>query len=114
MFEKEAEEYAIENWEHYEEGQNDSKALKQAYLAGAELGYNKANVWHYPSKGEYPKEGENVLCYCKCRTEIKFCCVGHIVAGGDNKIRWWSSNRSEELNVYAWKEIVLPKEIEEK
>ena len=43
MFEKEAEEYAIENWEHYEEGQNDSKALKQAYLAGAELGYNKAN-----------------------------------------------------------------------
>ena len=105
MFEKEAEEYAIENWEHYEEGQNDSKALEQAYLAGAEFGYNKANEWHYPSKGEYPKEGENVLCYCKCRTEIKFCCVGHIVAGGDNKIRWWSSNRSEELNVYAWKEI---------
>ena len=43
MFEKEAEEYAIENWEHYEEGQNDSKALKQAYLAGAEFGYNKVN-----------------------------------------------------------------------
>ena len=112
MFEKEAEEYAIENWEHYEEGQNDSKALKQAYLAGAEFGYNKANEWHYPSKGEYPKEGENVLCYCKCRAEIKFCCVGHIVAGGDNKIRWWSSDRSEELNVYAWKEITPPKELE--
>ena len=90
------------------------ESFKQAYLAGAEFGYNKANEWHYPSKGEYPKEGENVLCYCKCRTEIKFCCVGHIVAGGDNKIRWWSSDRSEELNVYAWKEIVLPKEIEEK
>ena len=43
MFEKEAEEYAIENWEHYEEGQNDSNALEQAYLAGAEFGYNKAN-----------------------------------------------------------------------
>ena len=118
-----AEKYAIENWEHYEEGQNDSKALKQAYLAGAEFGYNKAfveadknlkaivtdfnkaNEWHYPSKGEYPKEGENVLCYCKCRTEIKFCCVGHIVAGGDNKIRWWSSDGSEKLKVYAWKEI---------
>ena len=123
MFEKEAEEYAIENWEHYEEGQNDSKALKQAYLAGAEFGYNKAfveadknlkaivtdfnkaNEWHYPSKGEYPKEGENVLCYCKCRTEIKFCCVGHTIIGGDNKIRWWSSDRSEKLKVYAWKEI---------
>lgn len=73
----------------------------------------KANEWHYPSKGEYPKEGEDVLCYCKCRTEIKFCCVGHIIVGGDNKIRWWSSNRSEKLNVYAWKDIIPPKEIEE-
>ena len=44
MFEKEAEEYAIENWEYYEEGKNGSKELKQAYLAGAEFGYNKAFV----------------------------------------------------------------------
>ena len=43
MFEKEAEEYAIENWEYYEEGKNDSKELKQAYQQGAEFGYNKAN-----------------------------------------------------------------------
>lgn len=34
--EKEAEQYAIENWEHYEEGQTDYKALKQAYLDSAE------------------------------------------------------------------------------
>ena len=54
MFEKEAEEYAIENWEHYEEGQNDSKALKQAYLASAELGYNKANEWHKVADGDLP------------------------------------------------------------
>ena len=111
MFEKEAEEYAIENWEHYEEGQNDSKALKQAYLAGAELGYNKANEWHYPSKGEYPKECENVLCYCKV-VDVEFYSIGHTIIGGDNKIRWWSSNRSEELNIYAWKEITPPKELE--
>ena len=131
MFEKEAEEYVrkirhdVINWDGAEPEErfyNEIK-FKQAYLAGAEFGYNKAfveadknlkaivtdfnkaNEWHYPSKGEYPKEGENVLCYCKCRTEIKFCCVGHIVAGGDNKIRWWSSDRSEKLNVYAWKEI---------
>ena len=81
---------------------------------GAELGYNKANEWHYPSKGEYPKECENVLCYCKCRTEIKFYAIGHTIIGGDNTIRWWSNDRSEKLNVIAWKEIVLPKEIEEK
>ena len=79
---------------------------------GAELGYTKANEWHYPSKGEYPKECENVLCYCK-GTEIKFCSIGHTIIGGDDKIRWWSSNRSEELEVYAWKEIELPKELKE-
>ena len=43
MFEKEAEAYAIENWEYYEEGKNDSKALKQAYQQGAEFGYNKCD-----------------------------------------------------------------------
>ena len=62
MFEKEAEEYAIENWEHYEEGQNDSKALKQAYLAGAELGYNKANEWHFVKDG-LPKTSGKYLVY---------------------------------------------------
>ena len=129
MFEKEAEEYAIENWEHYEEGQNDSKALKQAYLAGAEFGYNKAfveadknlkaivtdfnkaNEWYYPSKGEYPKEGENVLCCCKA-VNVEFYGIGHTVIGGDTKIRWWASNRPEELEVYAWREITPPKELE--
>lgn len=75
-------------------------------------GYNKANEWHYPSKGEYPKECENVLCYCKV-VDVKFCSIGHTIIGGDNKIRWWSSDRSEELEVYAWKEIVLPEELKE-
>ena len=79
---------------------------------GAEFGYNKANEWHYPSKGEYPKECENVLCYCKI-VDVEFYSIGHTVIGGDTKIRWWSSNRSEELNVYAWKEITTPKEIKE-
>lgn len=73
-------------------------------------GKDKANEWHYPSKGEYPKECENVLCYCK--RGIKFCCVGHTIVGGDNKVRWWANNKTEELRVIAWKEIVLPKESE--
>ena len=83
---------------------------------GAELGYNQgnaeANEWHYPLKGEYPKECENVLCCCKV-VDAEFYSIGHTIIGGDNKIRWWSSNRSEELNVYAWKEITPPKEIKE-
>lgn len=73
---------------------------------------NKANEWHYPSKGEYPKECENVLCYCKVYN-IKFCSVGHTIIGGDNKIRWWSGDRSEKLKVYAWKDITPPKEVKE-
>ena len=133
MFEKEAEEAGNEKIkENHQFARCARKSYKDGFKDGAEFGYNKAfveadknlkaivtdfnkaNEWHYPLKGEYPKEGENVLCYCKCRTEIKFCCVGHIVAGGDNKIRWWSSDRSEKLKVYAWREIVPPKEIEEK
>lgn len=43
-----AEEYANENWEHYEEGQNDGEALKQAYLAGLKAGkdMNVSTKWH--------------------------------------------------------------------
>ena len=45
MFEKEAEEYAIENYETclYDDlpYTNDSKAIEQAFKDGAEFGYNK-------------------------------------------------------------------------
>ena len=46
-----AKEYSTENWEYYEEGQNDSKALKQAYLAGLKAGKPK---WHKVADGDYP------------------------------------------------------------
>ena len=63
MFEKEAEEYAIENWEYYEEGKNDSKALKQAYLAGAAFGYNKAK----DENAELKEQIEKMKCCENCR-----------------------------------------------
>ena len=48
MFEKEAKEYAIENYETclYDDlpYTNDSKAIEQAFEDGAEFGYNKAFV----------------------------------------------------------------------
>ena len=116
MFEKEAEEYATReccttcnNINHFCKEKCECWTFAKK---GVEFGYNKANEWHYPSKGEYPKECENVLCYCKV-VNVKFYCVGHIVAGGDNKIRWRSNDRSEKLNVYAWKEIVIPEEVKE-
>ena len=109
MFEKEAEDnkppYACCSFN------TDCELWKDGFQKGAEFGYNKANEWHYPSKGKYPKELESVWCYCK-GLGFKFCCVGHIIIGGDNKVRWRANNKTEELCVIAWKEIVLPKESE--
>ena len=65
MFEKEAEEYAIENYETclYDDlpYANDSKAIEQAFEVGAEFGYNKANEWHYV-KDELPRKSDATLC----------------------------------------------------
>ena len=123
MFENEAEEYAHEHC--CDSCKNLQSRYRKVFKDGAEFGYNKAfveadknlkavvadfnkaNEWHYPSKGKYPKECENVWCYCK-GIGIKFCCVGHIIIGGDNKVRWWANDKAEELSVIAWKEIVLP------
>ena len=76
MFEKEAKEYAIENYETclYDDlpYTNDSKAIEQAFENGAEFGYNKAfveadknlkailtdfnkaNEWHKVADGDFP------------------------------------------------------------
>lgn len=112
MFEKEAEEYAEGMAKYYESAHGSVPSQFEKYLRKAvEYGYNKANEWYYPSNGKYPKEGKDVWCYCK-GIGIKFCCVGHTIVGGDNKVRWWANNKIEELRVIAWKEIVLPKESE--
>ena len=87
MFEKEAEEYAIENWEHYEEGQNDTKALEQAYLAGAEFGYSKANEWHKVADGDLPKDARYVWT--------------NVGAGYHDDDGWWD-DCGRLQNVIAW------------
>lgn len=65
MFEKEAEKYAIENYETclYDDlpYANDSRAREQSFKAGAEYGYNKAYEWHYVENGDLPKETIPVL-----------------------------------------------------
>ena len=113
MFEKEAEDKAFEKYPLPPGcGEKDIErniTYEEGFKDGAEFAYNKANEWHYPSKGEYPKECENVWCYCK-GLDVKFCCVGHTIVGGDNRVRWVAMNigRLEESQVIAWKEIVLP------
>ena len=116
MFEKEAEEIEKEaiKWvkDVFPNDEFKQSGISRALVEFAELGYNKANEWHYPSKGEYPKECENVLCCCKV-VNAEFYSIGHTIIGGDNKIRWWASNRPEELEVYAWREVVFPEEVKE-
>ena len=103
MFEKEAEEMA-EAWlnERYLKDMGVRKPCKEAYLAGAEFGYNKANEWHFVKDGEYPTHSNRVLVF----TDEG---VGFGIYGLDNK-KWYTYDTG--FDVIAWKEITLPKEIE--
>ena len=59
--EKEAEQYAVENWEHYEEGQTDYKALKQAYLDSAEPREKRiAELEDKLANADYQLEGRDI------------------------------------------------------
>ena len=75
----------------------------EAYLAGAELGYNKANEWHYVKDGEYPTHSNRVLVF----TDEG---VGFGIYGLDNK-KWYTYDTG--FDVIAWKEITPPKEVKE-
>lgn len=111
--------------------------LQQVYQDGAEFGYNKAkedadkmksqflelcnlkdmrieelekaNEWHYV-KDELPEELHDVLCFVIHNEHI------YVLQGYLREGRWVLSPLGTYLNnddVIAWKEIVLPKEIEE-
>jgi len=99
MFEKEAEEYGIASREFCADV-DDSDLIAEAYKDGAEFGYNKANEWHYPSKGEYPKNDNDILCQIDFETSE----VGYF---NDMFCNFFTID-GKELNVIAWKEIVLP------
>ena len=93
----------IKFWSAREETLHD-----KGFQKGAEFGYNKANEWHYPSKGEYPKDNSFVLVWT---------IDGGITTNYGEK---YSDGIPENglfqgihiSDVIAWKEIVLPKELE--
>ena len=81
----------------------------EAYLAGAEFGYNKANEWHFVKDGDLPKIGEKVLSEKGDLVIYKgdgFNWVEYSPNADSIKLRKWEEPR-------AWKEITPPKEIEE-
>ncbi|MBQ2458052.1 MAG: hypothetical protein II275_07850 [Bacteroidaceae bacterium] len=104
-----AKEYAVKNWEHYEEGQSDYDALKQAFLAGLKAGRPK---WHKVADGDLPKEDDVYLLYT-----TKGFLLGHYEQGGsDRKVDFCGESYSDfteypseeefmETEVIAWCEI---------
>lgn len=133
MFEKEAEYYAFDEVNHKQEWyikhpehsiDCDYEDIKKHWQKGAEFGYNKANEWHYPSKGEYPKDEKNfqsyVVAYYGAKGSIANGkpCWEELCYDTENK-RWVDKDTLDNLPyvnqegiVIAWKEIVLPKESE--
>ena len=107
MFEKEAEEWVKTKGTDaitcLKENIGWDDVCKQAFQDGAELGYNKANEWHYVKDGDLPPKTTLVL--------IKAC--GCFILGwlDDNDVWHNDSNNGTMIpkdNIYAWKEIVLP------
>ena len=124
MFEKEAEIYALSNFGF--RGKNSQRVVtaKIDYQYGAEFGYNKANEWHYPSKGELPQcdEETQLIFYVNCYYEVggetlirKRTVLGFYkksFLNDDVKLFVEKSKGYEDehlsKDVIAWKEIVLP------
>ncbi len=77
---------------------------------GAEFAYNKANEWHYPSKGELPKNQDDIICQIDSELYSDIFEVGyfHITK------RIFYTIDGREIFVKAWKEIVLPELPKEK
>ena len=105
MFEKEAEEWVKTKGTDaitcLKENIGWDDVCKQAFQDGAELGYNKANEWHYVKDGDLPKDEDWKWCvsyrgyYYVAKYEEMFGC-------------WTNQEYSEVMQPYAWKEIILP------
>ena len=111
MFEKEAEESSKKAFciAHSHE---DELIYRNGFQQGAEFGYNKANEWHYVKDGDLPPLNTNVLVIHRWARTPE---VGkRIEVFIDSSVWVWAmcSDRyrytSDDENVIAWKEIVLP------
>ena len=124
MFEKEAKEYAIENYETclYDDlpYANDSRAREQAFKDGAEFGYNKANEWHEQDVADiYDSIStdwsvKHYLCIMKDKSIVTS--TGNCDEGcnGEVSVNLVFDHDDEKYymdDILWWKEIVLPKEI---
>ena len=110
MFEKEAKEYFRDNSYNFDE----VTACRECM----EFGYNKANEWKYPSKGEIP-EDEFADEYTKPRLpsvyKRHYClCLGddYVMGKYMRGLFWTVEGKYTPSEIIAWKEIVFPKDSE--
>lgn len=102
MFEEEAEELFKKKPSGYE-----MKPELEIYTDGFKDGYNKANEWHYVKDGGTPKvEGHYLICLGNKDRDIFDCWIYY-----DKDVGWYSMEVRMK-DIYAWKEIILPKESE--
>ena len=128
MFEKEAEERITEQY-----GTSGEYITRQRiWQDGAEFGYNKANEWHFVKDGDLPKkigqkcyfiysnlygEGNKVIfseSSIMVRTGVYTFILDEETYEETTETCFYDDINDEEIDkqeVYAWKEIVLPKEI---
>lgn len=106
MFEKEAEEIAKDIYIHHFDDDVNYPCVLQAITVGvqqgAEFGYNKANEWHFVKDEDYPKD-ENYVLVSNGKDWTK---------GFYKDKKWNIISLVGFTKIIAWKEIVLPKEIE--
>lgn len=72
---------------------------------GAEFGYNKANEWHFVKDGDLPKDEEYKWCVSPSG-------YPYVARYEELFVSWTNRENKEVMCPYAWKEIVLPKEVE--
>ena len=118
MFEKEAEKCFKERYpnniainSYYVEGFNDgyNKAFVEAdkNLKAVVADFNKANEWHLVKDGDLPKDEEYKWC-------VSSRGYPYVARYEELFVSWTNRENKEVMCPYAWKEIVLPKEIKEK
>ena len=139
MFEKEAEEYLKAQCQKRKEEfvikmpEVYIADIPQAFKDGAEFGYNKANEWHYVKDGDLPKENQecyfiysntydfnNKVSFAKSNIQVRTGIYSFFEDDEGNLTTepcFYDDVIGDEIDlseVYAWKEIELPKEIQEK
>lgn len=125
MFEKEAEEYATVGFDKSSDPRfvfipRIDETKFNDWKNGAEFGYNKANEWHYVKDGDLPKkELEEKQLLVRVRNYTEDCIFAYYMLDkyySKNGKRFYSDTDCDYPidieDIIAWKEIVLPKEIE--